>query len=122
MPRHATQRRRNLIGLERLVVVQVEVDRYLIGEDAPIVTMPQPNEKPDQLAARIAAAIERSVESWGAPPARFSWIPRVRFVVKPAGNALYERIRRPLERLGIASSVEFAEEPAPPQPHARRVP
>jgi hypothetical protein len=100
-------RRRAGIGLERKLEIHVRPERLLIGPGDAVVPVGR-GEKSDQLLGKVLAGIEQVAEGWGAPPANFYWLPAVRFVVYPGGNTHYERLRGPLQKWGVNSTVEYA--------------
>jgi len=98
---------RNLIGLERKIRIRVEPTRVLVGEDQPIEIVVKRGMKSEQLVGQVTSAMGQVVENWGPPPARFYWIPAVRFEVTREGNAVYERLRGAFERNQVKSSVDY---------------
>ena len=100
---------RNLIALQRKILIRVEPDRVWVGEVNPIEIPIKKNQKADQLIAQVTSAMHDVVESWGPPPARFYWNPAVRFEVTREGNPVYERLRGAFERQKVKSSIDFVE-------------
>lgn len=111
---------RNLIALQRKILIRVEQDRVWVGEENPIEIPVKKNQKADQLIAQVTAAMRDETESWGPPPARFYWNPAVRFEVTREGNPVYERLRGAFERQKVKSSIDFVESNS--RPAARRTP
>jgi hypothetical protein len=99
------------IGLERKLEIHVKKDRLLIGPNDVAIPVGQ-GEKTEELVQRVLAGIEQSAQGWGAPPANFYWLPAAKFVVYPGGSPYYERLRGPLEKWGVRSTLEYA--PAAP--------
>jgi hypothetical protein len=100
---------RNLIALQRKILIRVEADRVWVGEDDPIEIPVKKNQKADQLIVQVTSAMREVTESWGPPPARFYWNPAVRFEVTREGNPVYERLRGAFERQKVKSSIDFVE-------------
>jgi hypothetical protein len=100
---------RNLIALQRKILIRVEANRVWVGEDEPIEIPVKKNQKADQLIAQVTSAMREVTESWGPPPARFYWNPAVRFEVTREGNPVYERLRGAFERQKVNSSADFVE-------------
>lgn len=98
--------RRSGIGLERKIEVVVRPDRLLIGPNQLAVPV-HPHDKGDDLLGKVLGGIETAAEDWGAPPANFYWLPAVKFVVMPGANAYYERLRGPLQKWGVKSTVQY---------------
>jgi hypothetical protein len=94
------------IGLERRLEIHVKGDRLLIGpKDAAFPA--DRNDKTEELVQRVLHGIDQASQNWGSPPANFYWLPAVKFVVYPGGNQFYERLRGPLEKYGISSTVQY---------------
>ena len=100
---------RNLIALQRKILIRVEQDRVWVGEENPIEIPVKKNQKAEQLIAQVTSAMREVTESWGPPPARFYWNPAVRFEVTREGNPVYERLRGAFERQKVKSSIDFVE-------------
>jgi hypothetical protein len=94
------------IGLEKQLEIHAYADRLAIGPNDASIGVGR-GEKNDELTNHVLAGIERTAQTWGAPPANFYWIPAVKWVVHPGGNQYYERLRGPLEKWGINSTVEY---------------
>jgi hypothetical protein len=105
--KRGTGPQRNLIGLERKIRIRVEPTRVLVGDEQPLEIVVKRGMKSEQLVGQVTAAMGQVVEDWGAPPARFYWIPAVRFEVTREGNAVYERLRGAFERNQVKSSVDY---------------
>jgi hypothetical protein len=95
------------IGLERKLEIHVTADRLLVGPNDLMIPVGQ-GEKPEELLQRVLGAIEHMAQSWGAPPANFYWLPAIKFTVFSGGNVHYERLRGPLAKWGISSTVEYS--------------
>jgi hypothetical protein len=109
------------IGLEKSLVIHAYPDRLEIGTNDATIGVGR-GEKNEELTNHVLAGIERTAQTWGAPPANFYWIPAVKWIVHPGANQYYERLRGPLEKWGVTSTVEYAvsESAAQPQGGARR--
>jgi hypothetical protein len=94
------------IGLEKQLEIHAYADRLAIGPGEATVGVGR-GEKNDELTNQVLGGIERTAQTWGAPPSNFYWIPAVKWVVHPGGNQYYERLRGPLEKWGINSTVEY---------------
>ena len=94
------------IGLEQDVKVHVYHDRIAL-EDGPALGIPAGVSK-QQLAESFNNRIEQIVAEWGAPPRRFHWMPRIRFVVHPGGNQHYERLHDAVRQWKLSSTVDFS--------------
>ncbi|MEX0704895.1 MAG: hypothetical protein WD069_22540 [Planctomycetales bacterium] len=97
--------RRGTIGLEKEVLVEVLPDRLIVGRELLVPANPESSAK--EITDDLIEAVERHVASWGEAPATFYWSPRVRFRVGQGANRQYERVRGPVERLGISTTAEF---------------
>ncbi|MFN0054150.1 MAG: hypothetical protein ACKV0T_18380 [Planctomycetales bacterium] len=100
------------IGLERRMEIHVRGDLMMIGPNEVAIPL-DASTKTEELTQRVMAGIEQTAQSWGAPPANFYWLPAVRFVIFPGGNGYYERLRAPLEKAGVATSVQYQSEETP---------
>lgn len=98
---------RNLIALQRKILIRVERTQVVVGDEDPITIPVKKNQKADQLIAQVTGAMRDVVDSWGAPPARFYWNPAVRFEVTRDGNAVYERLRGAFERQKVSTSADY---------------
>ncbi|MGQ0637458.1 MAG: hypothetical protein ACT4QC_22865 [Planctomycetaceae bacterium] len=95
------------IGLERKLEIHLHPERLLIGPGDVAIPVSR-GEKSDQLLGKVLGGIEQAAQGWGAPPANFYWLPAVRFIVYPGGSPHYERLRGPLQKWGVNSTVEYA--------------
>jgi hypothetical protein len=97
-------------GLEKKLEIHAWRDRLMIGPNNSTIPIHQ-GEKTDELLQRVLGGIEETAQSWGPPPGKnFYWIPAVKFVVHSGGNGAYERLRGPLEKQGVSSSVHYSTE------------
>ena len=55
----------------------------------------------DHLVADAARMIDGTVRQWDKPPQGFYWIPVVRFEIQEEGRDVYQRLKRPLQKLGL---------------------
>lgn len=99
------------IGFEKEIRIWCAADRVIVG-DRYTFRMKQPVED-ERLFRTVVLAVEGEVRAWGRAPQGFYWVPVVRFVVSPGGNRHYERLHRPLQKLGLETRTEFRLE-APP--------
>ena len=109
------------IGLDKPMEIHAKADRLLIGPNDATIPVGR-GEKNEELTSQVLAGIERTAQTWGAPPPNYYWIPAVKWVVYPGGSQYYERLRRPLEKWGINSTVEYivTDSAAQPQGGTRR--
>jgi hypothetical protein len=97
-------------GLEKKLEIHAWRDRLMIGSNDSTISI-HPGEKNEELLQRVMGGIEETAQSWGPPPGKhFYWIPAVKFVVHSGGNGAYERLRGPLEKQGVTSTVQYASE------------
>lgn len=101
------------IGFEREVRVDVFEDRLVLSEKHS-VPMGQGESKTETLE-RVAMALDLCSREWGRPPQGFFWAPRLKFVVRPEGNAHYEQVNAMMTRAGLATSHEFAKQSTSPE-------
>jgi hypothetical protein len=95
------------IGLERSLEIHSKADRLLIGPDDATIPVVQ-GDKTNDILQRVMTGIEQAAYTWEAPPANFYWLPTIKFVVYPGGSGYYERLRGPLEKMGVNSTVQYA--------------
>ena len=95
------------IGYEREVRVDVSNDKLVIAEKHAIPIAE--GETKQEVFVRFATALDAYSYEWGRPPQGFFWAPRLKFVVKPEGDARYEQINAMMTRAGMATSHEFAQ-------------
>lgn len=98
------------IGFEREVRVDVFEDKMILAEKH-VIPMGQGDSKAETLE-RVAMALDLCSREWGRPPQGFFWAPRLKFVVRPEGNAHYEQVNAMMTRAGLGTSHEFAKEPS----------
>ena len=94
------------IGFEREVRVDVSEDKLVIAEKH-VIPVGQ-GETKQETFERFATALDTYSREWGRPPQGFYWTPRLKFVVKPEGNAPYEQVNAMMTRAGLATSHDFA--------------
>jgi hypothetical protein len=99
---------RGTLGLEKHVNVEVCADEVVIGNDV-IVPVGQ-GESRKELTDLLLAGLHGHIQTWGAPPPDFYWVPTVRFIVKAGGSAHCARLEGILKEAGIRSVFE---QPAP---------
>ncbi|WP_397569493.1 hypothetical protein [Schlesneria sp. T3-172] len=94
------------IGYEREVRIDVSHDRLVIAEKH-VIAINEGDTRQD-VFVRFASALDAYAYDWGRPPQGFFWAPRLKFVVKPDGDARYEQINAMMTRAGLSTSHEFA--------------
>lgn len=102
---------RSTIGLEQDVRADIHSDRIVVGVDRPALGI-KLGETREELAERLSTRVDDVVQSWGEPPQRFHWIPRLRFVVHPGGNQHYLKLQTQLRDWGVSMTVDYSIEPA----------
>lgn len=93
------------IGLERKVEIHVKADHMLIGSKVAVRVSSDQNA--EELLRTVLGGLDETAQGWGEPPANFFWLPSVRFVVFPGGEPYYERVRGPLQKSGVNSTVQY---------------
>lgn len=91
------------IGLEHEVKVRVEAHR-LIVDDAIAIPVPQGLSR-TELFDRLLAVIDRRASNWGVAPHGFFWIPKLKFVVSPGGQQVYDRLAPLVSKSGLGSTT-----------------
>jgi len=107
------QAREGTIGFERSVAIHIAGDKIVIDKGKVVLPIGR-GESKEELLEGVLSAIDEQSRNWGPPPARFYWVPAVRFTVTPEGSQHYERVNSALREWGLATSVRFVAEP--PQP------
>jgi len=91
------------IGFEREVTVRINADQVNVAEKPGISVA---RKQTRELVEEVAAALEEHMQSWSPPPRGFHWVPTIRFVTKSSGLSTYERLRGPLEDMGVSSVAD----------------
>lgn len=103
--------RRAGIGFEKKVNIYLN-DRRIVVDSKDNVIPVGPGDSGEEIVNRVAASIDSVADSWGEPPSNFYWVPVVKFMVYPGGNANYARLQSALEQhWGVSSTVEYAPDP-----------
>jgi hypothetical protein len=105
------------LGLEKHVDVEVTSDEVVIGNDV-IVPLGR-GETRKELTALLLSGLEGHIQTWGAPPPDFYWVPTVRFIVKPGGSAHCARLEGILREAGIRSVINQVRATRQTAPKAR---
>ncbi|MDZ4683714.1 MAG: hypothetical protein SH850_01415 [Planctomycetaceae bacterium] len=100
------------IGVEKTVVVRVDAQRLIVGDNV-IVPVPLGASR-NQVFDRLLTVIDRQAQTWGKPGNGFFWVPKLKFVIGPGGNPVYERVAPLVAKCGLSSSTEFTLEEAAP--------
>ena len=97
-------------GYERRIEIRLSANKILVGSKD--VAVPVRNDdSAEDIVHRVVNAIEYVADKWGAPPEGFYWVPAVRFVVYPGGDAYSEKLSKVLEqRYSVNSTIEFADD------------
>lgn len=92
------------IGVERRVMIQVDSERIIIDgqRNIPIRAEDSRTVVFDQLLM----GLDQSAQTWGNPGSGFFWVPSLRFVISPGGNAVYERMAPLVTKSGLSHSTE----------------
>lgn len=98
------------IGLEQDVTIRVDSRRVIVAEDR--VIHQQPGEASLDMFLRVMEAVDTESRTWGKPRPGFYWTPRLRFVISPGGNQVFERIDPFAIRSGLATTRDFTLESA----------
>lgn len=96
--------RSGAIGIEREIVLQLHADKLIIV-DGPSVSLPQGVSR-EEFHQIVAAMIQVQATSWGDPPQKFVWRPRLRVEIYPGGNQHYGRLKELLTHWGLSSRLE----------------
>ena len=96
------------IGFEREVRVDVSEDKLMIAEKFAIPV--GQGESRQETLELFATALDAYSHEWGRPPQGFFWAPRLKFIVKPEGNAHYEQVNAMMTRAGLSTSHEFSKQ------------
>lgn len=100
------------IGIEQDVTVRVDAQQMVVA-DHRVIRCPQGAESID-LFLRVMEAVDAEAQMWGKPRPGFYWTPRLKFVVSPGGNQLFERIDPLTIRSGLSTTREFTLEGVSP--------
>ncbi|WP_437223917.1 hypothetical protein SH661x_003410 [Planctomicrobium sp. SH661] len=93
------------IGIEREIVMQLYAERIVIVE-GPSADLP-PGIGREDFHQIVAAMIQVQANSWGDPPAKFVWRPRLKIEIHPGGNQHYARLKELLQHWGLSSKIEL---------------
>jgi len=97
-------RNAGLIGIEREIVMHLYADRITIA-NGPSAELPEVMGR-EGFHELVAAMIQAEANTWGDPPAKFSWRPRLKIQIHPGGNQHYARLKELLQHWGMSSKVE----------------
>jgi hypothetical protein len=93
------------IGVEQDVTVRIDAHQMLVADER--VVRYDAGEQPMQVFLRLMEAVDAEAQSWGKPRPGFYWTPRLRFVISPGGNQMFERLDPLATRSGLAATREF---------------
>ncbi len=100
------------IGLEHDVTVRVDAQQMVIADEH--VVRCHPGDESLDIFFRVMEAVDAEARTWGRPRSGFYWTPRLKFVVSPGGNQLFERIDPLVTRSGLSTKREFTLEGVSP--------
>lgn len=98
------------IGIEQDVTIRVDAEQMVVADNH--VVRYHPGEQSLDLFLRLMEAVDAEANTWGKPRPGFYWTPRLRFVVSPGGNHVFERIDPLTIRSGLSTTREFTLERA----------
>lgn len=98
------------IGIEQDVTIRVDAEQMVVADNH--VVRYHPGEQSLDLFLRLMEAVDAEANTWGKPRSGFYWTPRLRFVVSPGGNHVFERIDPLTIRSGLSTTREFTLEGA----------
>jgi hypothetical protein len=93
------------IGLEHDVTIRVDAQQMVIADEH--VVRCHPGDESLDIFFRVMEAVDAEAKTWGRPRPGFYWTPRLKFVVSPGGNQLFERIDPLVTRSGLSTKREF---------------
>lgn len=93
------------IGLEQDVTIRIDSERIIVAEDRELRL--QPNELPMQTFLRMIEAVDQEAHQWGKSRSGFYWTPRLRFIISPGGNQVYDRIQPITARTGLSTTEDY---------------
>jgi len=97
-------RNAGFIGIEREIVLHLYADRITIA-NGPSAELPEVMGR-EEFHGLVAAMIQAEANTWGDPPAKFTWRPRLQIQIHPGGNQHYARLKELLQHWGMSSKVE----------------
>lgn len=98
------------IGVERRVVVQVDSERVIIDGQRSIPIRPEDSRT--VVFDQLLVGLDQAAQTWGQPGSGFFWVPSLKFVISPGGNAVYERMAPLVTKSGLSHSLEHTLERA----------
>lgn len=93
------------IGIEQDVSVRVDAQQMVVAEKHPIVY--RPGETATDLYLRLLEVVDTEAQGWGKPKRGFYWTPRLRFVISPGGNQVFERLDDQVAKSGLSMTKDF---------------
>ncbi len=100
------------IGVEKPVVIRIAGDHFLVESSAPI-PIPEGADRVE-IFDRLLTTIDQQAQGWGQPGVGFFWVPKLKFVISPGGNSVYERIAPLVAKSGLSNRVEYTLNQAQP--------
>lgn len=100
------------IGVEKPVVIRVAGDHFLVESSSPI-PIPEGADRVE-IFDRLLTTIDQQAQGWGQPGVGFFWVPKLKFLISPGGNSVYERIAPLVAKSGLSNRVEYTLNQAQP--------
>jgi hypothetical protein len=100
------------IGVEKPVVIRIDSDHFLVESSSPI-PIPEGADRVE-IFDRLLTTIDQQAQGWGQPGVGFFWVPKLKFVISPGGNSVYERIAPLVAKSGLSNRVEYTLNQAQP--------
>jgi hypothetical protein len=102
------------IGVEKVALIWVGPDRIVVGDVSEVTVIPGASRS--EIFDQVLVAVDELAVSWGQPQSGFYWVPRLKFVISPGGNQLYQRIEPLVSRTGLPCERSDTLDPvAPPR-------
>lgn len=92
------------IGVERRVMIQVDSERIILDGQRSIPIRAEDSRT--VVFDQLLMGLDQSAQTWGNPGSGFFWVPSLRFVISPGGNAVYERMAPLVTKSGLSHSTE----------------
>lgn len=93
------------IGVEKPVEIRVDAEQMVVANE---LTIPiPPGASRAEIFDQLLSAVDQSAQGWGQPGQGFFWVPSLRFVISPGGNAVYERVAPLVVKSGLSRRTEY---------------
>ncbi len=93
------------IGVEKTVEIRVDAEQMIIDNDF-VIRVPAGASRND-VFHQLINSLDQVANTWGQPGKGFFWVPRLKFVISPGGNSVYERVAPLVTKSGLSNSTEF---------------